>query len=122
MGVFQLGKMTLSSMFGKPETLLYPAETKEPPQGLKGSIKLDPSTCILCGMCMRNCPCSAIRVDKATRTWSINHFMCIQCQYCARTCPKGSLTMLPHYTAPSTKIEEEVVSVPEQEKKAPNSE
>lgn len=122
MGVFHLGKMTLSSMFKKPETLLYPLETKEPPQGLKGSIAIDPSTCILCGMCSRNCPCGAIAVDKAARTWSINHFRCIQCQYCARTCPKGSLTMLPHYTMPATKIEDEVVSIPEQEKKTTVSE
>ena len=78
MGVFHLGKMTLSSMFKKPETLLYPLENKEPPQGLKGSIAIDPSTCILCGMCSRNCPCGAIAVDKAARTWSINHFQCIQ--------------------------------------------
>ena len=122
MGVFHLGKMTLSSMCKKPETLLYPLETKEPPQGLKGSIAIDPSTCILCGMCSRNCPCGAIAVDKAVRTWSINHFRCIQCQYCARTCPKGSLTMLPHYTMPATKIEDEVVSIPEQEKKTTVSE
>ena len=38
MGSFKLGKMTLGGLFKKPETLMYPVETKTPPAGLKGHV------------------------------------------------------------------------------------
>ena len=38
MGGFKLGKMTLGSLFKKPETVLYPVEKKEAPAGLKGCL------------------------------------------------------------------------------------
>ena len=33
MGSFKLGGMTFGSLFKKPETVLYPLETKTPPAG-----------------------------------------------------------------------------------------
>ena len=51
MGGFKLGKMTLGSLFKKPETVLYPVEKKEAPAGLKGHIVNDADVCILCGIC-----------------------------------------------------------------------
>ena len=60
MGGFKLGKMTLGSLFKKPETVCYPAEKKEAPAGLKGHIVNDVSVCIVCGICQRRCPCAAI--------------------------------------------------------------
>ena len=41
MGSFKLGKMTLGGLFKKPETLMYPVETKTPPAGLKGHVVND---------------------------------------------------------------------------------
>ena len=51
MGSFKLGKMTLGGLFKKPETLMYPVETKTPPAGLKGHVVNDVDRCILCGIC-----------------------------------------------------------------------
>ncbi len=56
-------------------------------------VEIDMAKCILCGICVKRCPCSAIEVDKAAGTWSINHFGCIQCDTCVRECPKGALSM-----------------------------
>lgn len=50
MGSFKLGKMTLGGLFKKPETLMYPVETKTPPAGLKGHVVNDVDRCILCGL------------------------------------------------------------------------
>lgn len=69
MGGFKLGKMTLGSLFKKPETVLYPVEKKEAPAGLKGHIVNDVDVCILCGICQRRCPCAAIVVEKPNRKW-----------------------------------------------------
>ena len=51
MGSFKLGKMTLKSLFGKPETIQYPVEQKTPPPGLKGHVTNNVDACILCGIC-----------------------------------------------------------------------
>lgn len=98
MGSFKLGLMTLGSLFKKPETLLYPAETKNPPVGLKGHIVNDVDLCILCGICQKTCPCHAIKVEKKERVWDIDPFLCIQCGSCVRACPKSCLHMDPAYT------------------------
>ena len=116
MGVFNLGKMTFGSLFKKPETVLYPIETKPQPVGLKGHIALDVQTCILCGMCERNCATDCITVDKQARTWSIDRFQCIQCGYCITVCPKECLSMDPNYAPASTQHTIDSVEVPQQEK------
>ena len=113
MGGFKLGKMTLGSMFKKPETIKYPFEKKEPPAGLKGHIVNDVDACILCGICMKRCPTGAIEVDKAGRMWSINRFRCVQCGSCVRECPKHCLHMDPSYPAPATTKSIDEYAVPE---------
>ena len=88
MGGFKLGKMTLGSLFKKPETVLYPVEKKEAPAGLKGHIVNDVDVCILCGICQRRCPCAAIVVEKPNRKWTIDKFRCVQCGTCVPEHPK----------------------------------
>lgn len=113
MGSFRLGGMTLGSLFKRPETLRYPFEVKEPPQGLKGHIVNDVSRCIVCGICARVCPAGALAVDKKARTWAIDPFRCVQCSSCVRACPKACLHMLPTYTPIATAQSCTVVEVPD---------
>ena len=118
MGSFKLGGMTFGSLFKKPETVLYPFETKPAPAGLKGHVVNDVEKCILCSMCQKVCPCNCIKVEKAERRWEIEPFMCIQCGSCVRACPTKCLSMSPEYTpvAPAKYCND--LSVPEKEKKA----
>lgn len=118
MGVFKLGKMTLGSLFKKPETIMYPQITKPQPKGLKGHIAIDAENCILCGLCDRSCTTDCISVDKAARTWSINRYQCIQCGYCTTVCPKKCLHMLPDYAPACTECQLDVVEVVESGKGA----
>lgn len=117
MGSFRLGGMTFGSLFKKPETLLYPLETKQSYPGQKGHVVNDAPKCILCGMCQRVCPCNCITVDKAEHFWKIEPFMCIQCGTCVRSCPTDSLSMEPEYTPVSIEKFDIKLDVPEQEKK-----
>ena len=109
MGSFKLGKMTLGGLFKKPETLMYPVETKTPPAGLKGHVVNDVDRCILCGICQK---------DKPARTWTIDRFRCVQCGSCVRECPKDCLTMEPTYTPPATSKHVDSFEVPETKKTA----
>ena len=93
MGFLHLGKMTLSSVFTKPETRLYPIEKREPFERTKGTVVCDVEKCIFCGACVRNCPTAAIKVSKEQRTWAINPYDCIQCANCVMTCPPKCLDM-----------------------------
>ncbi|MEC4175893.1 4Fe-4S binding protein [Adlercreutzia sp. R21] len=113
MGSFKLGGMTLGSLFKKPETVLYPFETKPAPAGLKGHIALDPDRCILCGICAKTCPAGALVVEKKERTWSLDPFRCVQCGSCVRACPKACLAMEPAYTPVATAQSCTVVPVPD---------
>ena len=71
-----------------------PVKTEAPvtaqPKGDVG-ITVDLSTCILCGLCVRRCPTSAIAVDRAAGTWSINRQSCVVCGNCLDVCHKHSL-------------------------------
>lgn len=115
MGSFHLGGMTLGSLFKKPETLLYPNQTKDPYAGQKGHVVNDVQGCILCGMCQRVCPCHCIAVSKPERTWTIKPFMCIQCGSCVMACPTKCLSMDPASTPVSAKKHDVVREVPEKE-------
>jgi len=99
MQAFNLGKMTFISMFKEPETILYPVKTRAVPQGLKGHIAVDIEACILCSICQKRCPTSAIEVTKETSTWAINRFRCVQCGFCALECPTKCLSMEPTYAS-----------------------
>lgn len=113
MGGFKLGKMTLRSLFGKPETVRYPYEEPAHPQEMKGLISFDATDCIYCGICQKRCPTDAITVDKAEGTWTIDRFACIQCRSCVRECPKDCLSMEPVLVHPSTHKSVETFRKPE---------
>ncbi len=101
MASFKLGKMTLRSIFKKPITTAYPAEPISFHPNVRGHIENNIDECILCGICQRNCPSGALRVDKKAGIWAIDRFACVQCKYCVQTCPKHSLRMENTYTKPS---------------------
>jgi ech hydrogenase subunit F len=117
MAFFELGGMTLKSLFSKPETVCYPLEEKPKPAGLKGHIDIDVSKCILCSACQRSCPTGSIEVDRNEGKWAINHFSCVTCFECVRACPKDALTMAPTYEKPATKITVDSYDVPKPERK-----
>ena len=79
----------LKNLFTKPSTEKYPAQPRHYEERYRGHIENDISKCILCGMCMRSCPSSAITVSKPAYSWKIRPFSgalpeYAQCLYGAR--------------------------------------
>lgn len=116
MAVMKFGGKLLSNLFKKPATLDYPAKPREYPERSRGHVEFDNTNCILCSICAKKCPTEAIKVDKASRTVSINRMLCIQCSYCADSCPKKCLSVVANYTAPSAEMVVDTFQVPERPK------
>ncbi|MCM1285820.1 MAG: 4Fe-4S dicluster domain-containing protein [Acetobacter sp.] len=92
----------LKNLFSKPATSQYPAVPKTYPEKSRGHVEINIDDCIMCGMCQRKCMSGAIKVDRASKTWTIERMGCVQCQACVNACPKKCLTMAAGYTEPST--------------------
>jgi len=116
MGSFVLGGVSMSNLFKKPATKMYPNVQPTYTPMTKGHIENDIEACSLCGVCAKRCPSNAIVVDKPNRVWSVNPFACIQCDNCVRACPKHCITMEIQYTSPSTTKEIVTLIKPEEEK------
>ena len=77
-----------------------PAEkaTEEPPAAAPsprddGKPVQDPAKCIYCTLCARNCPMSALTVDRKAKTWVLDENACIACGTCQSACPKDAIIM-----------------------------
>lgn len=69
--------------------------------------KVDASTCTRCGLCVRDCPASIIRMEGADvpRIAPDQEGLCYQCQHCLAICPTAALSILgcdPHNSLPLT--------------------
>jgi len=68
-----------------------PAPAAAPAEG--GGLKCDTDVCIYCGICAKQCPVSAITVDRAEKQWSVDKDACITCGVCVEKCPKKCLVI-----------------------------
>ena len=114
--VFTYAGTALKNLFRRPTTIGYPFQPVDYPERMRGHIEIQIEDCICCGLCMRSCPSSALKVDRQAGTWAIDRFDCVQCGYCVSVCPKKCLTMNKGYTAPETEKTWETFKKPEQPK------
>ena len=70
-----------------------PAAGGAAPAGGGDGLKNDLDACVLCGLCAKNCPCGAITVDRASKSWTVDEGACAKCGLCVEKCPKKSLTL-----------------------------
>ena len=118
MGVFSIGKVIIGSIFKKPATLMYPVIPREWEEMTRGAVGIEIEGCVLCGMCQRACPTSAITVDRKAGTWSIERMNCIQCRACVDNCPPNCLIMEQKYTEPGVEKVVDSFDIPKKEKPA----
>lgn len=55
-----------------------------------GTLKYHDSYCILCGICVKNCPTEAIKMDDKI---TVDNDACIGCEVCVEKCPKKVIKM-----------------------------
>lgn len=98
----------MKSLFRKPATVKYPFGPKVLSASARGSIVIDISKCIFCGICQKKCPTAAIIVNREEKSWKIDRLRCITCNYCAESCPKKCLKMDNQYTEPMLTKQEDL--------------
>jgi ech hydrogenase subunit F len=99
-----MNKIILKNLFKKPVTRKYPFEKREPfPDGRGKMVFARMENCIFCGLCSKNCPGKAIKVDKLSKTNTVDPLKCVQCGYCADACPKDVIDMVTEYNEPRYK-------------------
>jgi formate hydrogenlyase subunit 6/NADH:ubiquinone oxidoreductase subunit I len=91
------GKMlpqAMKSLFRKPATIKYPLQKAYIPKGFRGKLTFDPSACVGCKLCTKDCPSHAIEILPAAEGGfkAVVHLdKCIYCGQCADSCRKGAL-------------------------------
>jgi NADH-quinone oxidoreductase subunit I len=99
--MFEMIKSLLQTTFSQPATRRYPYEVREPLEGTRGAIDMDPDVCVYCGICQKKCPANAIKVTRKPNSWTLDPFACIICGECVEACPKSCIRMEKKYRAPS---------------------
>ena len=58
-----------------------------------GPLTCDLETCVYCGLCAKECPVDALKVErKPDKIWEVDQDECISCGACIDKCPKDSLS------------------------------
>ena len=75
------------NFFRRRFTFRYPKEKPKLPKNFRGPVKWNRDTCIFCGLCAKNCPAYAIKIDREKRELTIDPYKCISCGLCEENCP-----------------------------------
>ena len=91
----------LKHLLKKPATVSYPKGDLIIDANFRGKLVFDPTNCIGCKLCMRDCPANAITIENVGTKENkeficrLNMAHCIFCGQCAESCKKNSLAMTP---------------------------
>ncbi|MFA6548786.1 MAG: 4Fe-4S binding protein [Candidatus Margulisiibacteriota bacterium] len=99
-GPGKMVELVLRSLFMKPATVKYPFEPMPMPPHFRGKLKFDPSKCIGCLLCMKDCPSNAIQIKKVGDKqfeMDIDLGKCIYCGQCVDSCVKKALAITPEF-------------------------
>ena len=58
-----------------------------------GELKNNIEECIYCGLCAKNCPSDALKVDRKEKIWEVDKDACVTCGLCVEKCPKKCLSI-----------------------------
>tara|TARA_B110000014_G_C20069478_1_gene557611 strand:+ start:216 stop:995 length:780 start_codon:yes stop_codon:yes gene_type:complete len=117
-------KQFFKSTFGKPTTVMYPLEKRDPPPTYRGMNAVIWDLCIGCGICGEVCPNKCLKMkpvdlsdEEKDKSWygshvskkkskaerpAINFGHCMFCGFCEDYCPTGAMTMTDFYELADT--------------------
>ena len=114
-GLIRGMRLTLSNLFKRPATVMYPLVKEVPVPRARGVIALDTAACTVCMLCARECPDWCIYIEghkeeqppskpggrprtRATLDrFAIDYALCMYCGICVEVCPFDALFWSPSY-------------------------
>jgi len=98
--MFSALREATKNLFRRPNTVNFPQENVEVPEGIRGAPRLTPGNCTLCGRCERICPTTAISIEKLNKEegyFSIDLGKCCYCQECEHICNFDAIHLRPDW-------------------------
>jgi len=98
------GKITgdaIKHLLKKPATVAYPKGEMIIDPNYRGKLVFDPTNCIGCNLCVRDCPANAITIEnlgtKENKNFicRLNFAHCVFCGQCAESCNKNCISLTP---------------------------
>ena len=84
-GPVAMFKTAFRYLFGKTACKMYPKKPATSFEATRGHISFDPSTCILCTLCAKNCPVGCI-TGEPKKLHILDSSACIKCGICYDVC------------------------------------
>ena len=84
----------------RPITVRYPFAPLELPPYFRGRVTIDADLCRGCGACVRDCPASALELQRESRErFRLIHYAdrCACCGQCEASCPAGAVRLVSAY-------------------------
>ncbi|MFU8827613.1 MAG: 4Fe-4S dicluster domain-containing protein [Brevefilum sp.] len=91
---YRLSNAIIEALVSRPDTVAYPFGELELPEGYRGAIVIIPEKCTGCGLCVRDCPASALKLEKKSRDeFKLIHYpaRCAYCSQCESSCVRGAI-------------------------------
>ena len=101
-GPGKIAGYAIKHIFKKPATVKYPFGELIIDKNYRGKICYDPTNCIGCNLCSRDCPAAAIEIvnvgtkEEKVFECHMNLAHCIFCAQCVDSCRKGCLKISPN--------------------------
>lgn len=89
------------TLCSKRTTVRYPFGEMELPSYFRGRVVVDPDLCRGCGLCARDCPASALELEREGRDrYKLTYYpaRCAYCGQCEESCPTDALSLINQYT------------------------
>jgi len=122
--------MSVTARYGvdprEETTLQYPEERWELPERSRGFLHNDIATCIVCNMCVKQCPIDCITLESmkgadkknVLLSYVINMGRCMHCGLCVEICPPKSLKHTLGYEMATHSREELIIEFVKEDKGA----
>ena len=84
----------LDAVINRPDTVAYPFGELELPEGYRGAIVFNPDLCTGCGLCVRDCPTGALKLEKQSRDeFKLTYYpaRCAYCSQCESSCVRSAI-------------------------------
>ncbi len=104
------------TLFTRPITVRFPFAPLELPSYFRGRVTIEPALCIGCGLCVRDCPASALELEresdalsplvlskaegsKGREEFRLIHYhdRCAYCGQCQDVCRQGAIRLTNEY-------------------------